>query len=230
MSHLITIFLEPSKVFTELKEKPTWLWPVLTMVVVTMAMTLLYFMKVDSAWLIDHTLFPPGSEVSAKEKAKILASISNSTNSMMAIGATISVPITMAVMTILSALYFFIAAKVTGANISFMHGISLTAWAGMPMVLGVIVALIGAMMMTPQTSIESLNLLNLDPLLLQIPLDNPWNKLAKAFSLLSFWSWFLTALGWKTWGKTSWLEAIIVAIIPGVFFYGIFAAWIMITS
>ena len=96
------------------------------------------------------------------------------------------------------------------------------------MLLGTIVALVGVFMMSPQTSMESLMLTNLDPLLIQLPVDSPWKKLASSFSLLSFWSIFLAALGWKTWGKTSWAEAITVAIIPSVLIFGAMALWALI--
>lgn len=91
------------------------------------------------------------------------------------------------------------------------------------MLLGTIVMLVGVVMMSPQTSIESLGLTHLDPLLLQLPIDSPWKKLATSFDLLSFWNIFLVALGWKTWGKTGWAEAIAVALIPSIVIYGCFA-------
>lgn len=83
-------------------------------------------------------------------------------------------------------------------------------------------------MMTPQTSMESLMLTNVDPLLLQLPIDSPWKKLASSFSLISFWNIFLSSLGWKIWGKTSWAEAITVAIIPSIVIYGGMALWALI--
>ena len=78
-------------------------------------------------------------------------------------------------------------------------------------------------MMSPQTSLESLMLTNVDPLLIQLPADSPWKKLASAFSLLTFWSIFLGALGWKIWGKTSWAEALIVVTIPWLAYFGCLA-------
>ena len=43
--------------------------------------------------------------------------------------------------------------------------------------------------MTPRTPLESLTLLNVDPLLLQLPMDDRWSSLAKGFSLLTPWTW-----------------------------------------
>ncbi|MEO6172694.1 MAG: YIP1 family protein [Arenimonas sp.] len=226
MSHLLNIFLEPGKVFNELKEKPTWLVPVLLLTVLTMVMTFMYFMKVDSAWFVDHSIAASGKEMSAAEIAQYKKIMPGA--KMMGYIGTGTIPFTMAIVISISALYYFMAGKITGTTIGFKHALSLVSWSSMPMVLGSIVAIVGVITMSPQTSFESINLLNFDPLVMQIPLDSPWSKLAKSFNLLSFWCVFLTALGWKTWGKTSWLQAIVVAIIPSLLIYGGMAVWAMI--
>jgi Yip1 domain len=228
MSHLINIFLEPGKVFAELKEKPTFMVPLILLTVVTVAMSVLYFMKVDSAWFIDHTLMASGKEMSAAEIAQAKSFMPGTKT--MGIIAAVTTPIGIAVFTLLVALYYFVAGKVTGTALGFKHGMSLASWASMPALLGTVVALVGVLMMSPQTSMESLMLTNLDPLLIQLPVDSPWKKLASSFSLLNFWSIFLAALGWKTWGKTSWAEAISVAIVPSVVIYGAMAAWALVAG
>ena len=221
MSHLINIFLEPGKVFAELKEKPTFLVPLLLVALVSSAMTFMYFMQVDGVWFIDHTLQASGNEMSAAELAQMKSVMPGA--KMMGYIALVTTPIGIAIVTLLMALYYLIAGKVTGSAVGFKHGMSLATWSSLPMLLGTIVALVGVFMMSPQTSLESLMLTNLDPLLVQLPIDSPWKKLASSFSLLTFWSIFLGALGWKVWGKTSWAEAITVAIIPGVLIYGAMA-------
>mgnify|MGYP000890158825 CR=1 FL=1 len=221
MSHLINIFLEPGKVFAELKEKPTFIVPLLLVMAATMVMTFMYFMKVDSAWFIDHTLLASGKEMSAAEMAQAKSFMPGA--KMMGYFSVVSIPIGTAVIVTLVALYYLLAGKITGSTIGFKHALSLACWSSMPMLLGTIVMLVGVVMMSPQTSIESLGLTHLDPLLLQLPIDSPWKKLATSFDLLSFWNIFLVALGWKTWGKTSWAEAITVAVIPSIVIYGFFA-------
>ena len=226
MSHLINIFLEPGKVFTELKEKPTFLLPLALVSLTMAALYFIYFMKVDSAWFIDNMLLAGGKEMSAAEMAQAKSVFPSA--KVMGYIATVTTPIAIVIVTLLMALYYFVAGKVTGSLIGFKQGISLASWSSMPMLLGAIVALVGVFMMSPQTNLESLMLTNLDPLLLQLPTDSPWKKLASAFSLLTFWSLFLTATGWKIWGKTSWAEAIMVAIIPSIVIYGAMALWALI--
>lgn len=50
ISQLLNIFLEPGKVFVELKEKPTFLLPTLVVVILLFVALTAYFVQVDPAW------------------------------------------------------------------------------------------------------------------------------------------------------------------------------------
>jgi len=226
MTHLMDIFLQPGKVFGELKGKPTFMVPLLLTAVMPAAMILLYSMKVDPAWYLDHALATAGGDMSASEMEQARKMIPGA-RAMGYIGSVLAVLGTV-VMTALYALYFMLAGKITGTATSFRHGMSLSSWAGMPLLLGFLVALVGVLTMTPQTGMESLMLTNVDPLLLQLPIDSPWSTLAKNFSLLNFWAVFLVALGWRVWGRTSWTQAIVVAVLPSVVIYGAMALWALL--
>ena len=66
MSHLIDIYLQPGKVFAALKDKPTFLVPLLLSIVVGVVMVGLYFAQVDGAWLVDR-MASANPEATAKE-------------------------------------------------------------------------------------------------------------------------------------------------------------------
>jgi Yip1 domain len=225
VAHLVDLFLQPSKVFEEQKVKPTFLLPLLIAAAFGIAMTLTYFMRVDPGWFLDHTVASSGSELSSAE-IKQMKAVMPSARVMGYIGA-VTVPISLALISALLALYFMLAGKVAGTAISFKHGLSLAAWSSLPSVLGVIVALVGALTMSPQTSLESLMLTNFDPLFVQLPADSPWGPLARGFSLLNIWTCFLAALGWKIWGRTGWGQAIVVSLLPYLVIYGGMAAFAM---
>jgi len=223
MTQLMDIFLQPGKAFTELKTRPTFLLPLLLTGVLSAAMILLYSMKVDPAWYIDHTLAATGGDMSASETEQARKMIPGA-RAMGYIGVVMALLAT-ALFAALYALYFMLAGKITGATTSFRQGLSLGSWGGMPLLLGTVVALIGVATMTPQTGMESLMLTNLDPLLVQLPADHRWSRLAKAFSLLNLWAVGLIALGWRIWGRTSWTQAIAVAALPSVVIYGAMALY-----
>ncbi len=226
MSHIVDIFLQPERVFADLKERPTFLVPLLIVSAFAAAFTLAYFLSVDPIWYLDHAIAAGGQEMSAAEMEQARKFMPGA-KVMGYIGAASTV-IVMGIVMALYALYFLVAGKLTGNTVGFKHGLSLAAWSSMPTVLGGVVGLIGVFTMTPQTPIESLSLLNLDPLLIQLPTDNRWSSLAKGFSLLTFWTIFLTALGWKTWGRTSWLQAIVVALLPNVAIFGAMALFALL--
>lgn len=218
MTHLIDIFLQPGKVFVDLKQKPTFWLPLLLVALTSAALVLMYYLKVDPTWMLDHMVRMAGNEMSASEVEQ-MRKVMPGARTMGYIGAP-SAAVMAVVVSMLYALYFMLAGKIAGAATSFRHGLSLISWASMPTLLGVIVAILGVLTMTPQTTIESLMLANVDPLLMQLPFDHPWSTLAKGFSLLNLWVWFLLALGWRTWTGSGWLQATIVAILPSVVIYG----------
>ncbi|MGQ4582737.1 YIP1 family protein [Lysobacter sp. F60174L2] len=226
MSHLVDIFLQPGKVFVDLKEKPTFWLPLLLVSLASGVMVLLYYSTVDPEWFANHMLLASGKDLTAAEMEQVRASMPGA-RAMGYIGAPSAVIVTV-VVSLLYALYFMLAGKIAGAATSFRHGLSLVSWSSMPVLLGVVVAIIGIAMMEPQTGLESLMLTNVDPLLVQLPADHPWSSLAKGFSLLNIWSWFLLALGWRTWTRSGWLQAVIVAVLPSAVIYGVMAMFALL--
>lgn len=223
MSHLINIFLEPAKAFADLKEKPSFWLPLLLVAVLGAVSTTAYFLTVDPDWFADNQVaqmqaqrdmsaaeveqakqFMPGARASAYFGGPMV---------LLFVGIVFSV----------MALYYLLAGKVTGNQVGFRRGLSLAAWSSMPMVLGNLVVLGAIFTSSNQVSFESLQLLNVDPLFVQLPLDHDWLMLARSFSLLNFWVWFLAALGWKTWFRTGWGQAITVAVLPSLVIYGVMA-------
>ena len=226
MSHLVDIFLQPSKVFADLKEKPTFWLPLLLVALASGVMTLMYYMTVDPDWFVNDMVLASGADLGAAELEQMRKSMPGA-RTMGFIGAP-TTAIIMVIISMLWALYFMLAGKIAGAAISFRHGLSLTCWANMPGLLGVIVAIVGVLTMEPQTRFESLMLTNLDPLLVQLPADSRWSTLAKGFSLLTIWTWFLMALGWRTWTRSGWLQGVIVATLPVVVVYGAMAMFALL--
>jgi hypothetical protein len=223
MAHLIDIFLQPGKVFEDLRERPRFALPLLLLLVLSAALPLWYFLAVDSAWYVQHMMLAAGREVSAADLEKMKA-IMPGTQRMAYFGAA-SATIVGVIVVCLYALYLMLAGKVTGAAMSFKRGMSLICWSNMPALLGLLVALVGVATMQPHTPLESLMLTNIDPLLVQLPPESPWLGLARGFSLLNFWTWFLLALGWRTFNRASWSQSAIVALLPSVVIYGAMAAF-----
>lgn len=225
MSQLVKIFIEPSQVYSELKNEPTFLKPLMIVMLPTAILTFCYFMKVDPTWYVDHTLMARADDMSPGDIARAKEMMPTA-RTMGIIGAPMAA-IALTAITMVYALYFMLAGKLTGAPISFKHGMSLTCWSNMPVLLGALVGLAGVIFMTPQTSFESLMLTNLDPLIVELSTSSPWSSLATNFSLLNIWVTVLMAMGWRVWANSSWTQAAVVALIPFIVVYGAMAVWAM---
>lgn len=226
MSHLVNIFLEPAKVFADLKERPTFLLPALIMIGLGVAVMLSYHMSVDPEWFTDHMLRMTGRDMSPAELEQTRQVLPGARVSGY-IGA-VGVLVMTAIMLLVMGLYYLLAGKITGNALTFRHGVSLGAWSSMPMVLSTLVVLIGVLTMSPQTDLNSLRLTFVDPLIVQLPYDHAWSSLAKAVDLLTLWAVALAALGWRIWGRTGWGQAITVAVLPSLLIYGIWAAVLLL--
>src|SRR5688500_14824492 len=160
MSHLLNIYLEPAKVFADLKEKPTFWMPLLLVAIVSSVSVLMYFMQVDPVWFTDQ------QALQLRSSGELSAAEVDQTMKMMPGARTMGYfmgPFTLVMVTVIylvMALYYLIAGKVTGKPVSYRHGLALTAWGSMPMLLGSLVLIVGILTSTPQTSFESLQLLN----------------------------------------------------------------------
>mgnify|MGYP002780609520 CR=1 FL=1 len=223
MSQLINIFLEPGKVFAELKDKPSFLVPALVVALATAASAVLYFFNVDPEWFSSYQLQAAAQEMSKAELEQAKQFMPGART--MGYISAVSTPIVFAIIFSLTALYYMLAGKVTGNPTSFRHGLALVAWSSMPMLLGAVIAIVGVFTSSSQSSFESMQMLNIDPLFVQLETGHPWAALARAFSLLNFWVWFLAALGWKTWYRTGWGQALFVVMLPNVVIYGVMAAF-----
>jgi hypothetical protein len=226
MSQLINIFLEPAKVFAELREKPSFLAPALVVVLLSTLSACLYFFNVDPEWFANYQLAAAGGDLSAAEMEQARQFMPGART--LAYISAVTSPLMLALIYTLVALYYMLAGKVAGQAVSFRHGLALTAWAAMPMALAAVVSIVGVYTSSNQVSYESLQLLNVDPLFVQLPVDHDWSRLAKSFSLISFWAWFLGALGWKTWFRTGWGSALFVVMLPNLVIYGVMALFALI--
>lgn len=221
MSHLLNIFLEPGKVFADLREKPSFVLPMLLSVAAMAALMLLYFGSVDPAWYSDYMVRASGKEMSAAEIAQMKQVMPSAR--VMGYFAAPSAAIMIVVVSLVLALYLMLAGKVAGLAVSFKQGLALICWSNMPTLIGAVIAIVGVLTMDPKTPMESLMLTNVDPLLVQLPLDHAWSGFAKGFNLLVFWTVGLLALGWRQWSRGGWGQAIFVAALPSLLIYGIWA-------
>ena len=148
MTTLVDIFLQPGKAFADLRERPTFLVPFLLLAGLSVALTLAYFLRVDAAWYTGHMFAAANADVSAQDLEKLKSAMPGTTT--MAVFGVITGVLGIAVVAALTALYLWIAGKITGKDVGYGKGLSLGLWSSMPGVLGMLVALVGALTMSPR--------------------------------------------------------------------------------
>lgn len=219
---LLDALIEPGKLFTELKEKPTALLPLALLIVSTMVVWFLYYQRVDMPWLVDQLL--AASKVPAEQAEKTKDMMAGS----MKWGALIGSPIIFLIIFAISALYYKLAGKVAGAEFSFRAWFGFSVWASVPMLLSIVATLVSILTMSPQTTQQAVSITHLNPLLVNLPMDNPWFGLTNAIDLISIWTIWAAANGWRVWAKSGWGSAVFVAALPSVVIYGLWALYIVL--
>ncbi|MGZ8294301.1 MAG: YIP1 family protein [Telluria sp.] len=222
----IQIFVEPSKAFASIRERShTWL-PLLAVMIGTALMFYWYFQTVDSAWLMNHTLASQPDLTEAQREAA-QSMMSPSTMGWMSIGGVlVGTPLVYAVY----ALYYLLAGKFLGSDISFGKWFALTAWISLPRLL--VLPLMAMQIMTSggQVPMEDLTMTSLNFLVFHLPMSHPWAGLLSNIDLTLVWTVVLSVIGLRVWTNRSLATCITVTLLPLVVIYGLWAAKIAFTA
>lgn len=220
ISVLGKLFSEPTSAFESLKEdsKP-WL-PLALIIGSSLALFYWYFSVVDFSWLLEHTL-SANPEMNADQRDALSKMMTR--NSMMATtlgGVLIMVPISFA----LYGVYFLLAAKLMGSEISYGKWFNFSAWVSVPTLVGVPLMAFQIVSGHGQISMENLNMLSLNFLFTHFPAGHAWAGLMNNLSLTTFWSMLLTFVGLRVWTGRSSGTCAFAAVLPFLVIYGLWIA------
>jgi hypothetical protein len=222
---LQALIFEPGKAFAELDAKPRFWWPLLVLAISNAALTYWFMTFVDIEWLTDQTLRAGtfGANMTDEEITR-MARDAAAQGSSRAVLYTLGTLLVMPVVMMISALYYLLAAKVTGVERGFRHWMTLACWASLPSALAVVPAALVMLSATSnQIGQESLQPLSLNELFFKRERGAPGYGLLSNINLFQFASLYLAAAGLKTWSRRTWLYGIIVSALPFVLIYGIWA-------
>jgi uncharacterized membrane protein YhdT len=136
------------------------------------------------------------------------------------VGTFIGMPIAFLV----SALYYLVAAKVTKVPLGYKHWFSMVCWASLPILLNSVVAVIFMLLRdNDQIGPSVLQPLSLNELLFHRPLGSQGQTFLDSLSIPAFISMGLSIIGVRTFSQRSWAYSAVVALIPVVLIYGIWA-------
>lgn len=223
---MVDIVASPGKALDEIKLHTSWLWwPLLISIVLACGLFAYFYSWVDFEWLVDETI----RQVPAEDRA---ASADAIRNFMSPKSSMITTLIAVVVMTFLiyliEAVYFHLANKITtGSDIGFGQWFSFATWTAF---VGIFGTLAGFVMIftagSNQMSAEGLQVLSINNLLLHASPGDPWFRWGSSLTLVNIWMLVLMSIGYARWTGASMVKSTIIACLPWVLIFGIWAATI----
>ncbi|MDQ2641912.1 MAG: YIP1 family protein [Pseudomonadota bacterium] len=220
------LIFEPRRAFAELDARPRFWWPLLVMMLLQAGLALWYVMFVDMEWLVDQQVRATslGANLTDAEITRMARTAADQAGFRAGLAAVVGA-IALALMTLISALYLLLATKITGLERSFRHWFALAAWCTVPVMLASTL-LAGLALLTAsnnQVAQAALQPLSLNELAFHLEPGAKGYSLFSNVNLLQLVSVYLTAMGLKVWAGRSWTYCIVVAALPFVLVYGIWA-------
>lgn len=221
---LTDIIAAPSKALDEVRDRVRWLWaPLGIVIVLSIASMVAYFAWVDFDWLVDQAVaeaMQAGADPSAE--AGIRGFMQPGT--MMAVTVVSILAMTLLIY-VLQAAYLHLVNKVTGnPELRFGQWFALSAWSGFPVVFQALsILVLIAMTANRQLGQHELSPLSLQSLLIRADAGSPWAVWGSSITLITFWTIGLLALGIMRWTGASAVKAVVIAAVPSVLIFGIWA-------
>jgi len=217
------IIAAPGKALEQVKQHTSWLWwPLIIGIGLAAATFAYYYSWVDFSWLVEETIRGLPAE-SRAESADAVRQFMKPGQTMWITVASIVV-MTLIIYTI-QAVYLHLANKMTsGAEIRFGQWFAFSVWVNFVSIFSSLAAL-AVILMADSTQLASTSLqpLSLNALLVHAAPGEPWATWASSLSLVSLWTIFLSALGFGLWTGASTVKSWVVALLPWVLIFGIWA-------
>ena len=223
---MVDIVASPGKALDEIKKHTAWLWwPLLISLALICAVFAYYYSWVDIDWLIEETI----RQIPAEDRAASADAVRGFMNpNTMMITTLVSIVVMTFVIYLVEAIYFHLANKITtGAEIGFGQWFSFAAWTAFVGIFGSLAAFVMILLAdSNQITAESLQVLSINNLLLHAEPGSPWFRWGNSLTLINFWMLALMSIGYARWTGASMVKSAIIACLPWVLIFGIWAALI----
>jgi hypothetical protein len=218
-----SILAAPRAAFVELRERPRFWFPLLAIVLSTLAVMAWYYAIVDFDWLTDQTfsMNANAAQMTQQQRERAMAFMSPT---VIMWSSLISVVVILLLWRTAEAAYYALAGKIVDVQLSFKHWFALSWWTSLPTLIGAL-GMVGFLVMTDSNQISNydLQLLSLNELFFHRKMGEPGFTLLASITVLHPWMWWLAVLGVQTWSGRSWRFSAIFALLPVVLIYGIWA-------
>lgn len=220
---MVDIVASPGKALDEIKQHTSWMWwPLLINILLACGLMVYYFGWVDFPWLVDETI----RGIPAEDRAESAEAIRNFMQPGRSMWTTVIAIVVMSlVIFTIEAVYLNLANKlITGAEIGFGQWFSFSVWTAFVGVFGTLAAFVTIFMSdTNQLSQQGLQVMSLNSLLIHAAPGDPWFTWGSSLTLINFWTLFLMSIGYARWTGASMVKSTIIACLPWVLIFGIWA-------
>jgi hypothetical protein len=217
---LVNIFFDPKAAFASIKEQPRAWLPLLVTIALSALMTYWWLSTVDFSWFRDQMALAADPNMKPEARAAMAQFITPGT---MLWGSMASIVIATPIMYALSAVYFLLAGKTMGAQISYGKWFGFTAWSSLPRLLALPLMAVQILTSHGRVAPNDLNMVSLNYLVFHLPASNHWAGLVSGIDLTMIWTLVLTTLGLKVWTGRSTGACAFAAILPYALIYGLWA-------
>ena len=219
----IALATAPSSAFAELRERPKFWFPLLLLVLTTVALNYWYFSVVDIEWL-KATFLSADPSLQKMTEEQRAAAMGMYTRNVMLYGSLVSIVIILPAILLLQALYLLVVGKVTRLGPGFKHWFALSCWTSLPVLLSTVVAAILLILAeNAQVPPGVVAPLSLNALVMHVPEGSPGHTLFQSLNIPALLCWALMIIGFRTWSQRSWGFSAVVVLLPWAIIYGIWA-------
>lgn len=226
MSAASDIFLNPKKIFSDLIEAKGWSWiPLILTSAVMIAALQLYFATVDPDFFVENQVEALGTDITAQERDVARASLQEMHGGQAVISIVGSIVTLLFFTGLISAWFYLVSKPHENKDYTYSDWFGFAMWTNMPSVIlyfGVILLVL--LSDTNEIPISVLNYSSLNQLLFGLTPEHALYTLAETINLFMFWSIALSAIGLQVWTKMRLTSASVVAALPIVLIFGIWAA------
>jgi len=181
----------------------------------------LFYQGMSAEWLVEQQLLHAGELTPAE--LETTRAVMAQTAPYTAIIAAVSGPLMLLLMTAILAGYLHLISKISG-DFRYQDWFGFSVWSQMPMQLNTIgLILLVLFSETPNMPLATANYASLNQLLLQLPIGAPFYTWAETLNLFMFWQIAITAIGLKQWCNFGNGKATLLAALPTLLVFGIWA-------
>ncbi|MFV1983821.1 MAG: YIP1 family protein [Thiohalomonadales bacterium] len=222
ISNFINIYVSPSETFYAIKNRPSFLYPLILLIFGSAIILLSYYSLVDFEWMNEQIILMSGTDLSTEEKEQMRDGLAMMSPLVQGIVTIIGASIGLVIYILLLSLYLLLVSMIISDDNSYKNWFSVVCWSFMPMLFTVLASGINiSLMSNNQFRLDELNPLSFNNLFFRLDFDSAIKPLLDSLDLTLIWVMVLLVIGYQKITNKSWLTSTIIVLLPYTLVYGI---------